>query len=201
MARIIKPYSRQSFGVSVSNPQGNTQATNEYTGNLKNLEQRIGQLTNVAFKVYDQQMAEQGALEALDEPINVDQWANSTDTERVDLIGGNTVTTKGKAKRTTQLSVLSSHMLKEYEEEMAVVYNDAIKKNISLEEYQGITQNIKLGYLESMKGVDADTRAKFINATNTTQATYGKSFGVKKNRRIQNQSANNSCRIRKQHFN
>jgi len=180
MARVIKPYSRQSFGVSVSNPQGNAQATNEYTGNLKNLEQRIGQLTDVAFKMYDQQMAEQGALEALDEPINVDQWANSTDTEKIDLIGGNTVTTRGKAKRQTQLSVLSSHMLREYEEEMAVVYNDAIKKNISLEEYQGITQNIKLGYLESMKGVDAETRVKFINATNTTQATYGKSFGVKK---------------------
>ena len=62
MARVIKPYSRQSFGVSVSNPQGNAQATNEYTGNLKNLEQRIGELTNVAFKVYDQQMAEQGAI-------------------------------------------------------------------------------------------------------------------------------------------
>lgn len=81
MARTIKP-NRQFFGVSVDTPAGNTQVTSEMLQGLSSVEQRVAALTNTAFDVVDVQMKEQGKQDAIDNPIDLQEWLQSSPKER-----------------------------------------------------------------------------------------------------------------------
>ena len=85
MARTIKP-NRQFFGVSVDTPAGNTQATSEMLQGLSSVEQRVAALTNTAFDVVDVQMKEQGKQDAIDNPIDLQEWLQSSPKERKNII-------------------------------------------------------------------------------------------------------------------
>ena len=178
MARTIKP-NRQFFGVSVDTPAGNTQATSEMLQGLSSVEQRVATLTNTAFDVVDAQMKEQGKQDAIDNPIDLQEWLQSSPKERKNIIKGNTITTKGMATRNMQISLLSSEMEVVYDTAISKLYNEAIKQKISYNDFAAGARDIQAGLLQSLEGTDADTQTKFLGNTNTTNNAYLKSFAAK----------------------
>ena len=178
MARTIKP-NRQFFGVSVDTPAGNTQVTSEMLQGLSSVEQRVAALTNTAFDVVDVQMKEQGKQDAIDNPIDLQEWLQSSPKERKNIIKGNTITTKGMATRNMQISLLSSEMEVVYDTAISKLYNEAIKQKISYNDFAAGARDIQAGLLQSLEGTDADTQTKFLGNTNTTNNAYLKSFAAK----------------------
>lgn len=176
MPRRINPYSRQNFGAAFNSPQSSTKATNEYLGMMQDLDVRIGKLTEIAFEQTNKELIEEGKQEALDNPIDIETWANTVRDDREDLLSGNTITNKGKAIQEVQFSVLSANVESSYDKDVAAFYNHAVQQDMSEEEFYSEMSGMLTGYKQAMEGVSPETFVKFSGAIDTTANTYNKSF-------------------------
>jgi hypothetical protein len=176
MAKVIKPYRRQLAGVSFSAPGGSVAATNEGLDIIQDTKTRINKLTEFASQQVGEELLVQGQIEALNNPIDVTAYANASDEERKKMVGGNTITAKGKQIRQTQFTMLASAMSLQSDLEIANFHRQAVKQNMSVQEYQKSLSEIAVGFKQAMQEADPTIYTKYANSLDTTTATYNKAF-------------------------
>jgi len=145
------------------------------------LTQRLDAINTFAIKGLNVEMEEAGKQYAAENPLSVDQFYKANPTDRNNIIGGNKVTTYGKAIRATHINILSSDLaIKAQKDFMDLKIEAHILKTkgtpMSLDMYKNKLDGIVNGYSEALLPVDADasvtTQAKLATTANSYYTSY-----------------------------
>ena len=145
------------------------------------LTQRLDAINTFALKGLNIEMEEAGKQYAAENPVSVEQFYNANPADRNNVIGGNKVTTYGKAIRATHINILSSDLaIKAQKDFMDLKIEAHILKTkgtpMTLDMYKNKLDGIVNGYSEALLPVDADasvaTQAKLATTANSYYTSY-----------------------------
>jgi len=145
------------------------------------LTQRLDAINTFALKGLNVEMEEAGKQYAAENPVSVDQFYKANPADRNNIIGGNKVTTYGKAIRATHINILSSDLaIKAQKDFMDLKIEAHILKTkgtpMTLDMYKNKLDGIVNGYSEALLPVDADasvaTQAKLATTANSYYTSY-----------------------------
>ena len=146
------------------------------SSSASNIDQRLNRLLSFAIDEGEKVAVEEGTKYAASNPISVDDFYNADPEEREKLLGGDKITSYGKAVRIAQINLLATDISIAANKDFQNLKIVATSTNMSNDLYeQGLTAIVD-GYSQSLMDVDAEAAITVKSQLATKANTYYNSY-------------------------
>jgi hypothetical protein len=143
---------------------------------FNSLAQRLDRLTNFAVQQGEKIAIEEGKEFAASNPLNADTFYNADPEEREKLVGGDNITSYGRALKIAQINLLATDLSIKAQGDFTKLKIVAVGSDMDADMYeQGLNAIVK-GYSDSLLSVDAEAaitvKAQLASKANTLYTSY-----------------------------
>ena len=160
----------------VSIPNVNFSQFQVQSSAFNNLAQRLDRMMNFAVQQGEKVAIEEGKKFAASNPLDADTFYNADPEEREKLVGGDNITSYGRALKIAQINLLATDLSIKAQGDFTKLKVIAVGSNMDADMYEQGLNAIVQGYSDSLLDVDAEAaltvKAQLASKANTLYTSY-----------------------------
>ena len=160
----------------VSIPNVNFSQFQVQSSAFNNLAQRLDRMMNFAVQQGEKVAIEEGKKFAASNPLDADTFYNADPEEREKLVGGDNITSYGRALKIAQINLLATDLSIKAQGDFTKLKVIAVGSNMDADMYEQGLNVIVQGYSDSLLDVDAEAaitvKAQLASKANTLYTSY-----------------------------